>query len=317
MKNNWKDKLGLGLLGAGALIIAGCGGSSSDGDGGGSLADLSPLSALLETDGTWLISMSGDMSLSLQIIDGITMNSDITFNERTVTTTRYANGMVTDKSCDALPPEVYSPTDLDIEFSDIAGPGQTCPGESSTLTRISDTHYRLDYTCGKAKASFEIAKLSDSPQFDQGSLTFQSALNDDLNATSGVCGSFEDTVSVSTYTPQPNDYDLVDTTETVRGFSVTAPYGSDLLEMDFSVVADLAVGTYNVTTLASLADEIEVALISPAFGGTSDNPATRYASSGSVTIEAVSNYAIRGTFNLNTVDGDNLAGSFDIDIGPQ
>ncbi len=87
--------------------------------------------------------------------------------------------------------------------------------------------------------------------------------------------------------------------------------------LELSFLDAINIDSYTVVEHQMLNSQVEVSLISTAFGGTLESPYKSDAVSGSVTINSIEDYSASGTFNITLDDaGDNdvISGSFSFDI---
>jgi len=308
----------------GLLISCGGGGgggddddSSGGGSGGGSgiPADFD----LFEQSGTWRLVADSEFNLNSEItLNGTTvnLNSSADVKQTIVTSFDSSNGVLTTLSCDAYAAEVELIEDIDIEeeFNDPSDP-VACTTTSLEFTEVSDTNYRIEYSCDNSLAfTLDFTKLSDQIEFDFGSLSFTSVLHADLNTTDGVCGTREEGLGMAVYTPQPNALGLLDSTTPIHQFNVASPYDGNRISIDFEFSEDIQPGVYTVVDGIVAAGEVNVLLSSLIYGGTADDPDFVEGDGGTVTITAISNFSVTGSFDITTEDGDAINGSFSFDI---
>ncbi len=303
-------------------FLVNCGGGDSDDPepgGGGIPADFD----LFEKQGTWRVSLTSHMS----------MDESFTFGTDTVNMVGSADAIavlpftfsrsgsqITTTNCDAYAPEVEDISDFDLIDDELEDDEDfdplDCTNEVENYTKISDSQYRIEYSCGSEMSiTMDFAKVSDQTEFDFGSLSFTSQQYSDLDTTDGVCGTLTELDASFAYTPQPNSFELLDGTETVDAITVAAPYNGTRIEIGFDFFGDVQPGNYTVVDFSEGAGEVEVYLSSEIYGGLATDPGYEFASGGTVSITSVSATSASGTFSITTDGGDTIVGSFSFDIG--
>lgn len=313
--------------------LAACGGGdtktdsdsngNAGGDTGGTKVTLEQFNLFKQT-GTWHFKMDMDATVENDVdFGGQTAHyvSDFVVAGNSVSSVRYVNDSeVIIASCDGYPDETLTTSEFHEDFafedSDEDGEAMFCQsGMEPNYYIVSDDHYRIELVCDDtALGNINMYKLSDSAAFDFGSFSFNSEDHDDLNATSGVCGSQIFTDINATVTAggqvQENSYSITSVT-------VEAPYDDTKVSLILEFPSSITTGTYGVIDYiedANSDDVVSVMLMSSAFGGTPSDPASLSATMGSVTISAISETAVSGTFDIATYTGDNIDGSFSFDI---
>lgn len=326
---SWKWTKATSLTLAIATLTA-CGGSDSKtenesnvgGNTGGTKVSLEEFN-LLQQSGTWRFDMdlegtaSSQLTLQGQTVDYVvdyvisgSMPSYIEYNDSTVTVA----------ACDGYPAEVQSTTDFDNSFvfedADEDGNPIFCP---STLTSnyyiVSDDHYRIELVCdGTTMGNLNLIKLSSTPQFNLGRLSFESDLYDNLNASTGVCGTHMFSDMNTTYTLQDQSQEA---TYSITNITVEAPYGDSTVLLDMTFPLSITTGSYQVVEdVEDLMEDgyVSVSVMSSVFGGTPEFPDSLYATMGSVTITEHSSTKVTGSFDIDTYNNDTITGNFSFDL---
>ncbi|MDO6424300.1 hypothetical protein [Saccharophagus degradans] len=298
-------------------------GGNVGGDTGGTKISVEQFNFLKQT-GTWQSKMDIDATMEYDVdFGGQTAHylTDLVIAGNSVTSVRYVNDSeVVIANCDGFPEETLTTSDFSDNFafedSDEEGNALFCPsGMEVNYYIVSDEHYRIELICDNATlGNFNMYKLSDSAAFDLGSFSFNSEDHNDLNATDGVCGShmFSDANITVTTNGQ-----VEESSNSATSITVEAPYGDTKVSLMLEFPTSITTGTYDVIDFfddANSDDVVSVMLMSSAFGGTPSDPASLSATMGSVTISAISDTAVSGTFDIATYTGDNIDGSFSFDI---
>lgn len=306
----------LSIAMVGLVSCGGGGGDSDDNSGDNSIpADFD----LFEQSGTWRLIADSEFNLISDITvntDTVNLVSSAEAKQTVVTSFESTNGVLTTQSCDADAAEVEVIDDIDIEadFNDPSNPF-SCVSTSLIFTEVSATNYTIEYSCDNTLAfKLDFTKLSDQTEFDFGNLSFTSTLHADLNTTVGVCGSREEGQGMEVYTPQPNALNLLDETTPIHSFNVAAPYDGNRISIDFEFSEAIQTGVYTVVDGIVATGEVSVFLSSLIYGGTVDDPNSVDGNGGTVTIAAISDFSIAGSFDITTDDGDTINGSFSFDI---
>lgn len=313
--------------------LAACGGSDNKtdnntgdnvgGDTGGTKVTLEQFNLFKQT-GTWQFKMDMDATIENDVnFGGQTAHyvSDFVVAGNSVSSVRYVNDSeVVLASCDGYPEETLTTTEFEQDFvfedSDEDGDAVFCQtGMEPNYYIVADDHYRIELVCDNtALGNINMYKLSDSAAFNFGSFNFNSEDHNDLNATSGVCGSniFTDINATVTAGDQ-----VQESSYSITSITVEAPYGDTKVSLMLQFPSSISTGTYSVIEYVEDADSddaVSVTLMSSAFGGSPNSPASLSATMGSVTISAISDLAVSGTFDIATYTGDNIDGSFSFDI---
>lgn len=296
-------------------------GGNVGGDTGGTKVSLEQFNLLKQT-GTWRFKTDMEATVEYDIdFGGQTVHSvsDFVIAGNSVSSIRYVNdSKVLIASCDGYPEETLTTAEFNEDFSFEDSDDDVTFCQSSVEPNyyiVSNDHYRIELICeNTAIGNFNIYKLSDSPAFDFGSFSFNSEDHNDLNATSGVCGSniFTDIHSTATSGGQ-----VQEGVYSVTSITIEAPYGDTKVSLMLEFPSSITTGTYDVIDFFDDADSddvVSVMLMSSVFGGTPSDPASLSATMGSVTISAISDLAVTGTFDIATYTGDNIDGSFSFDI---
>jgi len=303
-------------------IIIGCGGGGGGGSddpdesvGGG----IPPEFDLFDQPGIWLLTTVSQFSIDSEIdtVDLVTSGNVIQVSPEAFSR---SNGNVSFISCDAGTPFIVAEDSIDLFGNFIEDISllrkEDCDPLVENYIKNSSSSYSIEFSCGTtASLNLEFVKLSDQDNFDFGSFSFESTINPDLNANTGVCGSIIDGTGTTEYLPQPNDLNLLDETRSVDTITVGAPYNGNIISMEMSFPGGANVGTYTVVNFANDASEVGVFLESYTFGGSpGESPGGFDATSGTVTISAVSTNSASGNFNITVENTDTMIGSFDFTI---
>jgi len=199
-------------------------------------------------------------------------------------------------------------TDSD-DGDDSLDSGYYCPnGQAETAYyRLAPSNFRIELRCDQQPlVSLSMRKLSDTPAFDNGSLTFTSSNNPDLSVSTGVCG------AIGQFHNRLSGMEEREMQE--ASVRVVAPYQGERIELDMTFdTTALAVATYAVGG----AGGVEVTVSSPLFRNTGFDESPE-AVGGSVTLLAVDGTSVVGTYSL-TLEGylgdqDSVSGSFALDL---
>ena len=315
-----KNILVILLLGS---ALSACGGSGDD-DGSGSEGETpvggdpgntgtevtqEQISDLYLADpGVWKIAAETNFSFDIPL-DGTTISLSTALDLILVLALEEINGnMISVLACDGFGEDVIDLNDPTLFSPDEDFDVNTCATLETSFFEISDTSFRQVLECdGETLSDFTFTKVSNTPVFDFGSLSFTSASVDSLNATNGVCGSITEATIITEVTPPSDSFEEGESQITT--FNVGAPYSDDRITFSFLLnTAELIAGTYSISSIAELSDEVEVEII-----GLVDDDV--YGDSGTLTISSVGDQSFSGTFNLVTdIGGHTLTGSFDIDL---
>lgn len=281
---------------------------------------------LFQQDGIWKITTDIDFSHSLTVNTGgntVTGSASGTAFYVTQLSVDYADDShIRFTHCDEDMPDDFSLQDLeqDLYFQDTDTDDLVCTNERHTYTRINDDTYTIEIACDNAfSAVITAIRVSDGTGFNAGTFSFNGPETyPSLNADSGVCGELGGAHGTAVF---PDGSGIPDQSfETFEIVAAARSYGQDpnvhpvALEMEFTVTPE--VGAYTVVAggMDPGPDEVGyVQLTSAVFGQTAEDPASILATGGTVTITAITDSAVSGTFDLQTDQG-NFSGSFDYDL---
>lgn len=292
-----------------SVISCSSGGGGDDDDDNGIPSDFD----LFEQSGTWRLTFDIASIFELEQSDGtdtINIQNNFDFMGSIVTTIKVDGNTITIADCDAETPEVTGEDDFDEEFIDELFEDLECDDEDVDYTKISDEHYRVEFSCDDINTTtLDYVKLNDSAEFDFGSLAFTFDGNADLDSSVGICGGIASGSVESIVTPQPNGIGLTNSNEVISNIVVSSPYDGNIISIEFDFEETVTVGTFSVDTF-----EVNVDLTSVIFGGTATDPDFVEAVTGNVNITAISEFAVTGSFDITTEDGEDIAGDFSFDI---
>jgi hypothetical protein len=286
--------------------LVGCGGGETVSD-----SDPAVLKEMFEESGVWrrVDDTSITLNESLETSGGKThLAGSATMNSKTVYSIDNTGSQVLQTYCNVYPPLV-------VVYDDAFRTYGTCDDLTEKYVKISDSQYRKETRCKGSITVLNFTKISDSTEFNFGSLSFTAVKHSGLGASTSVCGSLWSRYETRDFTPDMvdlPDYDL-----TKNYISVVAPYNGSKILLELSFLDAINIDSYTVVEHQTLNSQVEVSLISTAFGGTLESPYKSDAVSGSVTINTIEDYSASGTFNITLDDaGDNdvISGSFSFDI---
>jgi hypothetical protein len=290
--------------------------SSDDGTGEGGSTDVTRLNEVNESEfqaslssGTWFSSGSAFYS---RTSDPSVYSIDIEVSTKSISTVVVEETDVISQQCSEHLEYVESLADYtDFDLTDVEGGNfSECVEQDVIFYKTSDEQLAVEIYCeGSVAMSWEFEKQSDATQFDHGSLSFTSNLNDDIDAKSGVCG---EVFELRTTTI---DFSEDETTEenVIVSIDVSAPYGEDRVIMSMSFNEELAQKTYTVNSRSSETEVTEGVILdfsSFAFGVDGVEPVTLYGQSGEVTIESFTDNIASGSFDVLTSNGSGFTGNF-------
>ena len=208
-------------------------------------------------------------------------------------------------------PEVKSLQELEnaLYFQDTGDNDPVCINEHHTYTRIDDASYKIEVSCDNDfSAVFTVTRLSQEAVFNTGSLLINApGTYPSLDTQSGVCGArYED----QTIARLPDGSIIQDQSEEFTEIHVAArDYGPAalpvMLYMEFNETPEAGV---SYTASLDTGKAVDVSLVSNTF-----DEFYISATGGTVTITAITDSAVSGTFDLQTDQG-NFSGSFDYDL---
>lgn len=182
---------------------------------------------------------------------------------------------------------------------------------------LGGDRFRLVLGCAGAENIVLQTKISNSQQFNFGSMSFSSDQYEDFSISSDVCGFLEEQVTQFEYVesdvPQELLEDFEPTSASVN-VSIRAPYLNSYLLLNISFddvekLSEVSTGEYSLDE-----DEVDVYLRSFEFGVTDSGASTIGVNGGLVTISEVRDLGISGSYNLTTYSGDTLEGSFNLNL---
>lgn len=183
-------------------------------------------------------------------------------------------------------------------------------GEESVQYFISDSGQPLlrGYCDGRQVSEWVLTKLSSDTNFDHGALNIAATIGDDVSASDEVCG------RITSGLPA-----LFGSSSVSWNAEIVAPYtGGERVRLRLTFVGDPQSRTY--TVVESLYDDheephlVEVDVDSTVFGGSEDSPGGQSGYTGTVTISEVTDLKVSGSLDLQTNTGNELQGSFSLDM---
>ena len=323
-----------GCLALSALAMTGCGGGGGDNNAGNpnnpggdpGTGDISVGGqeitaeefALLTQTGTWRVIDGVDFEFSLSQ-DGFTNESAIEGNfSTTIAVTHNSNTDILVEECSDFETEVNDDPELEEDdifdeddFSDGEG-NPICESQEVKYFKVGDNGFRVDVMCDDDRMAFmSAAKLKNEANLGFGSLNFTSNQISGHSNNSSACASISNFEHESTFTIPGEEPQSVEVSET--DIAIAAPYQGGKIVFEFNLIDDLRSGTFNVVDgFPQEDDEVEVGVFSPVFGGSATDPDGVFGTSGTVTIDSISQTAVKGSFNFLTNSGDTMTGSFNV-----
>lgn len=311
---------GMQYIGTLADMLTLTGGSS--GEGTGTSVSLENFDLFTKT-GIWRLkgdfSYAGSQSFdfgSSQIVTNYTADIDMTsvhsikFNSPTDVVFTECSAVIPEQlSDDDFKEEIVSDT-TDDEEEDLYCPS----GTSFNYVKVTDDHYKLEYKCNATtQGTIDFKRISNSSLFSQGSLSFSTNLVGGSLSASEVCGSILNVDSVVSTTG--GDFGGNETSN-IRNIDVAGTYGWGRIQFAFSFFQAPAVGTYSIASSLNGATSnlVTARVVSPVFGGTGQAPEGKLATSGTVTVNSVSEYAANACFDLTTADATTFNGCFNFNL---
>jgi hypothetical protein len=194
-------------------------------------------------------------------------------------------------------------------------------GSSYNYFKVSDDHYRIDWVCnGSALGSVEFERISNSSTFAQGSLSFTTNQAGGTLSSSEVCGGITqiDTTSTNSAGIDLGDMGLGGALQdtSARNIHVAGTYDWGRVMFTFTFSETPVVGTYAVADSfsGSTTKQVTTTISSPVLGGTGQEPASLFASTGAVTINSISDTAANACFDLTTITGETFDGCFNFNL---
>lgn len=337
----WRTALVL----CGALSLAACGGGGSSGSGGGANNDTGNGSSTDNGDN----SDTGDSNTNFNtplsvaqfqqafgsVASGVwRSDTAISFSQETpvediasftVTVTARNVSMVSLAAagsnqfdvllCDGLPGRTQGLGDGEV-IGSLSDPGdmELCLDSETTIEYMQEsaTSFRMTASCNGENVSETILqRLSDQAGFEAGSFNFDSSQFAGLDANSGVCAEMISSNS-NMELPLPLGNQRVEFSE----IHVAAPYeGAHVLMSLLFNTDEVTARSYTVTgETGGGSSDVEVRLSAAVFGGSPQQPQSVPGHSGTVTIESITAFTVRGSLDVVLSTGDTLVGSFEAQI---
>jgi len=314
--------------------LAACGGGGGD-DDDTTDSGFTAVRGHFQQDGLWLleaeITVNSEQTVSSGTGETVTGQATFTMNMVTQQVVDYTDdNQIAIKSCDATEPvEVMSLNEIEQEqyFSSDEDFEDYCPSETHSFEAVSDDQFRIQVRCGsKLSATINVTRISDTPEFNAGSLNFTKMDGESnelppLNASSGVCGNIM-RVSGSVDFPDGNALGQpdIDIKLTDVEIGVLDYLGEPLvLEMSFGF-NPVEPGDYSVA-FGTNANIVSIRMEEAASG------ALLAGNGGLVSVTEVLDDAMTGTFDMTLIQLEdapagplpsyNYVGSFDLDLDPR
>lgn len=179
--------------------------------------------------------------------------------------------------------------------------------------KASDNHYKIEFLCDeKIVSALSLKKLSDAEEFDFGSITMTSDVYEPINTSDGVCGGImEYDFSLSgNVDGEQIGYDT-NTTDIHFG----TDYNGSHFFVEISLIGLGETGVYDVSPSHGFEDDdvstASIDFYSATFGGTDQDPMMLTGSTGIITVEALTSQSAKGSYDVETLSGANIKGSFE------
>ncbi len=268
--------------------------------------------SIVTKTGTWYSVINSNSELVTNIFNALNVDVDFNLNSSFPTFVEYSDqAEVAWGECAAALPEVLSEAVFQAQ-SNVAD--LFCMDglqEEQRYFKIAEDHYRIEYICdGENAGSWDVERISETPEFSNGLVEFVSDQFPDLQASvSNSCGNLLEFAGKA----KLSDLGFDDQDYAYSAVSVAAVYGAYRVAFDFSFNGEFKLQDYDVVNDYDLRTSnpfVTVDVVSQAFGGSEDNPAKLVASSGTVTLTHIDDQSVTGEFSIVTDTGANFNGDF-------